>query len=149
MPATPAMIAAVRGLIKEKILDFYVSDDLTDLEMSVVATPDLAASKMLTLDMETQVTSRKAHTFHGIDYRASNAVRLMLPLLGGFAVAEIEEFLPYALRAVGEKMPLVKSMLDRLLLARPPPISRTALLVALHRSVALRDKLLGLLLLLC
>ncbi len=74
--------------------------------------------------------------FDGIDYRASKAVLLLIPLLGGFSEEQVLQVLPFVLRVVSDaNKTVLRLAIDRLVQSRPPPLSRASLLVALHRQL--------------
>jgi hypothetical protein len=59
--------------------------------------------------------------------------RLVMPLLGGLQGAEIEAALPRIVGMYAEDKESLKIAFGRITKARPPPMSKVALLLALHR----------------
>lgn len=63
----------------------------------------------------------------------TDAFKLMLPLIGGVATAEVEAVLPRIVGLYEEDAEGLKKIFARITKARPPPLTKSALLVALHR----------------
>lgn len=59
--------------------------------------------------------------------------KLVLPLLGGLSGQVVERSLPRIISLYAEQPSELKVHLDRITKARPPPMTKAALLVALHR----------------
>lgn len=58
----------------------------------------------------------------------------MIPLLGGFTSEELElEYIPRLVQLFFDKSDKLKASYQRIVLTRPPPMSKTQLVVALHR----------------
>ncbi|KAJ1402692.1 Symplekin tight junction protein C terminal-domain-containing protein [Ochromonadaceae sp. CCMP2298] len=66
-------------------------------------------------------------------YRITDAAdfRLMLPLISGLPASEVEASLPAIIRQLDPEA--LKVVFSRITKARPPPLTKAALLVALHR----------------
>jgi hypothetical protein len=125
VPPTPALIQKVR-----------------DFALRVADKPTEAAA----LDeMETSGADEHKET-EGMDVAASDATapvmqdladvesfRLMLPLVGGIRGTEFEACLPRIIALHAEDAEALKNVFSRVTKARPPPMTKSALLVALHR----------------
>ncbi len=61
--------------------------------------------------------------------------RLLLPLVGGMSGSEVERCLPRIVAVLSAEMESLRSVLNTVVKSRPPPLAKTALLVALHRYV--------------
>jgi hypothetical protein len=59
--------------------------------------------------------------------------KLVLPLLGGVAGSDVERCLPRIVGLFAEQPDALKVIFDRITKARPPPLTKAALLVTLHR----------------
>lgn len=64
-----------------------------------------------------------------------DAFKLMLPLIGGISTAEVEAVLPRIVGLHEEDLEGLGKIFARITKARPPPLTKAALLVALHRCV--------------
>jgi hypothetical protein len=62
--------------------------------------------------------------------------KLFLPLISGLSADLIEKCLPRIIRIHGEDIEGLESVFNRIIKARPPPMTKSNLLVALHRFVA-------------
>lgn len=69
------------------------------------------------------------------DIADTDAFKLMLPLVGGVATAEVEAVLPRIVGLFEEDAEGLKKIFARITKARPPPLTKSALLVALHRYI--------------
>lgn len=59
--------------------------------------------------------------------------RLFLPVISGLSTATVTSILPRILKVYGEDTEELKTIFTRITKARPPPITKSALLVLLHR----------------
>jgi hypothetical protein len=118
MPASGAMIMAVDDYIRRNAA--FLSDPEDKLELFDSTAPlDTAGNSMWVRD--------------GVDLRQGRAVRLMIPIISGLSGAEVEALLPFIIRAVGHSLETVKHAFDRIIKARPPPLTRAVLLTTIHR----------------
>lgn len=62
--------------------------------------------------------------------------RMMLPLIGALPAHEVEAGLPRLLRVFAGNADALRIVFSRIVKCRPPPLSRAALLVALHRFLS-------------
>lgn len=67
------------------------------------------------------------------DLQDTDAFTLMLPLIGGMSSAEVEAVLPRIVGLFEDNAKGLKEVFGRITRARPPPLSKAALLVALHK----------------
>jgi hypothetical protein len=80
-----------------------------------------------------------AGTVGGVDliplYRITDPAdfRLLLPLISGLPAAEVEASLPSIIKHLSEEPEALKMVFSRITKARPPPLTKAALLCALHR----------------
>jgi hypothetical protein len=80
-------------------------------------------------------TGTADYMIEGVDCRNPGAVRLLVPLLGGFNTENAEKIVPFLVRSLADDgdNEALKTAFKRLIKARPPPLTKSALLVALHR----------------
>lgn len=84
--------------------------------------------------MEVTSTTEDSNASLALDYNNDAVIRLLVPVLGGLPGSEVEAMLPYLVRAHRDDVEVgLRRAFDRILKARPPPVSRSALLVGLHR----------------
>ena len=67
------------------------------------------------------------------DVTEIDAFKLMLPLIGGISTSEVEAVLPRVVGLFEEDLEGLNKIFARITKARPPPLTKAALLVALHR----------------
>jgi hypothetical protein len=138
MPASGIMISAVLDYISRNKDLMASSDDALELferaRATVVSMTSVENSASLTEVNRTVSPPPAPGWLRGIaDCRLSRVMRLLIPLVNGLSGSEVEQLLPFMIRAVGHNVDAVKAAFDRIIKARPPPMSRAALLVALHR----------------
>ena len=111
MPATPKMIMAVKSYISN-----YCNTNVDDGgEMKEIILTDTSMSNISIMDN----------------------IELILPILGGLLPGDIELILPTVIsKLLGETTPNVeglKNVFSKIIQARPPPLTKSALILLLHR----------------
>lgn len=70
----------------------------------------------------------------GDESRVAQRLSFFIPLLGGFSVETLENiYLPDLVKIFSDKPDKLRAAFHRIVNARPPPLTKTALLVSLHR----------------
>eukprot|EP01035_Chromulina_nebulosa_P017223 gene17223-22746_t len=57
----------------------------------------------------------------------------IVPAIGGFETNKLEEYLPKYIKLYYNNADVLKNVYHRIVLTRPPPMTKTALIIALHR----------------
>ncbi len=78
-----------------------------------------------------ELTSSSAVTISNVT--EIDAFKLMLPLIGGISTSEVEAVLPRIVGLFEEDLESLNKIFARITKARPPPLTKAVLLVALHR----------------
>ena len=139
VPPTASLIEKVRtfALLTEEILP---KSELSEMEVEEEQDNNNSTSSTTAPTTATTTTSSTTETvIPPILYDLQNTANftLMLPLVGGMNGKEIERCLPriIALYTDSGNPDALKVTFTRITRARPPPLTKSSLLVALHRSV--------------
>jgi hypothetical protein len=125
VPPAPALIQKVRAFavrVQSKPVDAAAEDQLETSgaeEQKDTESMDVVASESTAPVMQ--------------DLVDEESFRLMLPLVGGMSGSEFEACLPRIIALHAEDAEALKNVFGRVTKARPPPMTKSALLVALHR----------------
>lgn len=126
VPPAPALIQKVRAFavrVEVKPADAAEADE--------VETSGAEEQKKDTENMDVVASESTAPVMQ--DLVDEESFRLMLPLVGGISGSEFEACLPRIIALHAEDAEALKNVFGRVTKARPPPMTKSALLVALHR----------------
>ena len=126
------------------IIPSIVQKSSTDVLFGYLARSDPFARPLLEhavgvlhSDMHTPPTPRMIETIN--TYIAANhispkaSMRLTVSLIGGMPSAEVRTMLPHIISAFISSPEQLNNIFSRIVMARPPALSKSALLIALHR----------------
>lgn len=119
--AVPASLALI-----QKVRRFALSEGASEIEQG-----EDGGAAQETKEMQVDDAAGSATGIR--DIVDTDAFRLTLPLIGGVATAEVEAVLPRIVGLYEEDTEGLKKIFARITKARPPPLTKSALLVALHR----------------